>query len=130
MVIWSLDRPLLAVDPSLKLQPNWRFFFCAAVLFPDVLLHAVCPGLPPQDLSPGGYWPDSCNNATTYLGLCSGVCNVTDGYAGSPTVQCLNGGWSSTVVGACRKDVAGRSSSSDADCRITKNGGSFWAVMR
>lgn len=76
-----------------------------------VLVPAVCAGLPPQNLAPGGYWPESCNSKTAFLGLCTGVCNTTDGYAGSPKVQCLNSGWSTTVVGACRKDVAGECSS-------------------
>lgn len=73
---------------------------------------AACPGLPPQDITPGGYWPESCRGNTTYLGLCQGMCNTTDGYTGSPNVQCIQGTdgtprWSGTLVGACRKGVAG-----------------------
>jgi hypothetical protein len=71
-----------------------------------LLLLAGCPGVPPQQVE-GGSWPETCRDKTSFLALCQGVCDGTQGYIGTPMVQCLTNGWSSTVVGSCRKASAG-----------------------
>lgn len=64
---------------------------------------AACLGTPyTKPLDTKG-WPASCHGASNGE-TCVAVCQ--EGYSGTPTSECLNGKWSSTIMGVCAPSSA------------------------